>query len=343
MLNVANTTPYVVEAEVLRDKSGAETLVVVTKGTFVVTPDGHCDVDEVQSPIVRAPKYVGKAGHSSLLSESDFNIVKPTTDVLLLGHAYAPAGVKASSVTVGMRVGPVIKRLRVWGDRRWQKGALRWSASDPLPFDRLPMVYERAHGGAIGEPGPDGVWSCDVRNPIGRGFGAGENRQEGDLLHNIEYEDASDIPAGLGPISRHWQPRARLAGTYDEAWRAERFPLPPHDLDDHFYNSAPSDQQPPNHLVGGEPVELRNLTPRGSWQFLLPRAWLVINTQIGKNVHAHRAQLDTVMLLPDAGRLVLTWVSTLRCHGHTTKLGTVHVREKPRVSLGASLPTRAAS
>lgn len=343
MLNVANTTRYVVEAEVLRDKSGAETLVVVTKGTFVVKPDGHCAVDEVQAPIVRVPEYIGRPGHSSLLSESDFILVKPTTDLLVLGHAYAPAGSQATSVIVGMQVGSVTKRLRVWGDRRWQKGALRWSASDPDPFDRLPMIYERAFGGSIGEPSLDGVWSCDVRNPIGRGFGASENRQEGDLLHNIEYEDARDTPAGVGPIPRHWQPRVPLAGTYDDAWRADRFPLPPHDLDDRFYNAAPTDQQPQHLLVGGEPVRLLNLTSTGSWQFSLPRVWLVFNTQIGHNVHAHRAQLHTVTLQPDARRLVLTWVSTLRCHGFTSRLGTVHVREKPLVPLSAAVSARAAS
>ena len=253
----------------------------------------------------------------------------------------AEPGGRTTSTVVSLEVGPIAKCLRVWGDRRWQGGAARWNLGDPQPFTRVPLCYEHAIGGAVGEPGSDGVWDCDMRNPVGRGYGASRARQDGDLAANTEYEDGRDAPAGFGPLPPNWQPRAGYAGTYDDAWQANRFPLPPDDLDNRFYNAAPADQQSVNPLVGGESVRLQNLTADGLWAFTLPRVWLVLNTQVGEHVRAHRAMLQTVMLHPDERQVVMTWVSTLRCQGHAHKLRRVHVREKPRVALGTPVTVRA--
>lgn len=338
MWTVANTTPYVIEAQLLRDASGAETLAVVAKGSFVVGADGQCSPDCKQTPIVKVPQYAGEPGRSSLLRDTDFVVQKPTTDVLVLGHAYADS---PDATVVTMQVGPIAKRLRVWGDRHWERGALRWSASSPLPFERMPLLYERAFGGSDGAPGADGFWSCEPRNPIGRGFKASELRKEGDPLPNFEPEDGRAAPAGLGAISRHWSPRVELAGTHDDVWRSKRFPLPPEDFDPRFNNAAPSDQQSPRYLEGGEPVYLENLTADGALRFVLPKVWLTLNTTIGSDVEAHRAQLHTLVLVPDERRVEMTWVSTLHCHGRTTRIRRIHVREKPRVALGTPMRRKA--
>jgi hypothetical protein len=52
-------------------------------------------------------------------------------------------------------------------------------------------------------------------------------------------------PAGFGPIACHWQPRVGFAGTYGDAWVANRLPLLPDDFDDRFFQSAPGIS---NHL-----------------------------------------------------------------------------------------------
>ena len=69
-----------------------------------------------QDPEVLAPKYRGDPAASSLLYDSDFYLTKPTTDVLLHGHAYAPGGSRLSGGRddAGGRHG---KSLRVTGDR----------------------------------------------------------------------------------------------------------------------------------------------------------------------------------------------------------------------------------
>jgi hypothetical protein len=328
---VANTTPYVVEATVLRNPSGTEIFVVVLKGTFFVQPDGTCEVDEEQLPITRIPEYSAIPGRSSLVCDSDFVPVKLTTDVLLVGHAYAQRGGGSTSVIVHMRVDAVEKRLRVWGDRHWNQGVTGWTASDAMPFARMPIEYERTLGGSIGAPTPDGVWRCDPRNPIGRGFGGTAHRYNGEALANIEYEDSRSAPAGFGPICRHWSPRVELAGTHDDIWRQDQFPLPPIDFDDAFYNTAPADQLPTRHLSGGEKVSLKNLTPEGAMEFVLPEVHLVFNTQIGAAVEPHEAKMHTLLFRPDERRVVMTWVSTLPCQGRTSKIRRIHVCERQPV------------
>jgi len=69
--------------------------------------------------------------------------VKPGTDVVLVGHAYAGARPEAR-VDVSLDVGPLRKIVRVTGDRVWTRAGMAWIASRPVPFQRLPLVYERA-------------------------------------------------------------------------------------------------------------------------------------------------------------------------------------------------------
>lgn len=69
-------------------------------------------------------------------------------------------------------------------------------------------------------------------------------------------------PQGFGIISKSWQPRLKLAGTYDDAWLEQRWPDIPDDLDFAFWNGAHSDMQIP-YLRGNETIQLTNLMPTG--------------------------------------------------------------------------------
>ena len=333
MWSIANTTPYVVGAEILRDRQGAETLVLVVKATFLVSVNGECAIAPDQVDIARVPQFSREPGQSSLVTDTEFVPAKPRTDVLLLGHAFAPRGTRVVSVDVALQVGELRNEFRVWGDRQWRRGSLRWSATEPTPFERMPIVYERAYGGTHGKPDANGVLRCDPRNPVGRGFDT-EARADGDLLPNIEYVNETRRPAGFGPIARHWEPRVKFAGTYDDDWRRHRHPLVPTDFDDLFYQTAPLEQQSAVPLTGGEPVILRNLTPSGLLQFKLPRIPLLAHVDLGDDVAAQRPKLHTVLIEPDVPRVVMTWSSALRCQGRALKIGDIHVRQKPMTPLG---------
>src|SRR5205823_5975392 len=114
------------------------------------------------------------------------------------------------------------------------------------PFSRMPIAWERSFGGTD----PDDPSVVDRRNPVGRGV-----RKRASALHGLPAPNFEDprapisnpskrpIPVGFGPIAPQWQPRSDFAGTYDQAWKNDRYPLLPLDFDSRFLNSAPADQQ----------------------------------------------------------------------------------------------------
>jgi len=128
-------------------------------------------------------------------------------------------------------------------------------------------------------------------------------------------------PAGFGPMPGHWSPRVELAGTYDDQWRKERFPLVPNDFDEHFYLCSPIDQRAPKYLRGGELVELQNLTPTGVLRFSLPSIALSFTTYFyGQEPLDHHAVLHTVIIEPDVPRVMMVWEAELPCHHDGLKL-----------------------
>ena len=77
----------------------------------------------------------------------------------------------------------------------------------------------------------------------------------------------SYLPQGFGVISRSWQPRLGLAGTYDESWLEQGWPDFPDDFDFAYWNGAHPDMLIP-YLDGNEIIELTNLTPPGVYSNL---------------------------------------------------------------------------
>jgi hypothetical protein len=338
MWQIENRTPFAAERTWVRDRDGAEIWIVAVKCTFDIRPDGTTEVAKEQPPVVMAPEYIDPSASvkSSLKYDMDLVRTKTTTDVIVMGHAYAPQGRPVTEIDVGFRVGPVVKRLRVTGDRVWEGRA----ASQPRPFVKMPLVYERAYGGfdPASRDTPSPQW--DVRNHLGTGFAPSSSGLDGLRLPNIEYADQlirnwddRPLPAGFGPICSHWEPRVRLAGTYDEKWQQERLPLLPADFDDRHYQCAPADQQAPQFLVGGEPVALIHLSPGGDLRFDLPRVFLGFETFFysGERQVHERPRLHTVIIEPDFPRASLVWHSALPCHPKVYKLNKTRIIQKPVV------------
>jgi hypothetical protein len=328
MWQVENTTPFAAAGNWVRDRDGAEVWLVAVRCTFLIRSDGTTTVADEQDPPVLAPAYREDPGGSSLLYDSDFYLTKPTTDILLHGHAYAPGGKPATRVDVTMRVDKISKTLRVTGDRVYRKGVLGVAPASAQPFTRMPITYERAYGGREPDPpaNPDRP-RLEPRNPVGTGFAP----TAGKLAPNVEYPglNLGNRPAGFGPIPSPWDPRVKYAGTYDEAWQKERLPLYPKDLDDRFFLCSPEDQRPKDFLRGGEPVELLNLTPVGRLAFTLPRVAFGFETLFrGGDRVRHRGRLHTVILEPDVPRVMLVWRTELQCHPRVLKLQRTAVRLK---------------
>lgn len=336
MWQVDNRTPFAAERGWVRDRDGQEIWLVAVKCTFDILPDGSTAVARAQPPVLRLPEHHGEPGTSSIRYEADLVLTKTTTDVLLVGHACAPAGRPVTQMDVGLRVGRLQKVLRVFGDRRWGT----FGASAPEPFVTKPLVYERAFGGADPRTEhPERDW--DARNPVGTGFVVSAGHADGVALPNIERPDDliggrrdRPAPAGFGAIASHWQPRAALAGTYDERWMRTRQPLLAEDQDDRFYQAAPRDQQTETFLIGGEPVALVGMRADGPLRFTLPVLHLGFETRFydgTREVHQQR-RLHTVIVEPDFPRVSLVWHSALPCHWKVHKLDRTVVTLKTRLS-----------
>src|SRR5918996_324446 len=119
MWQLDNSTPYAAERTWTRGRDGAEIWLIAAKCTFDIIPTGGPEIADEQPPVVRAPEYVDPArpAASSLKYDSDLVRTKTTTDVVVLGHVYAPGGKPVTECEAGFRVGPIVKRVRVVGDR----------------------------------------------------------------------------------------------------------------------------------------------------------------------------------------------------------------------------------
>ena len=178
------------------------------------------------------------------------------------------------------------------------------------PVASVPIVYERAFGGQdLSNPDPRRR-RIDYRNPVGCGLVRGESRP----LPNLGFPHGGmekNGPAGFGALCSFWSPRRELSGTYDDTWKRDRLPRLPIDWDQRSLLCSPTDQQPVQHLRGGERVELRNLTPNGILCFSLPRIFLRFRTRIDGRTIEHQGRLATVVLEPDHKRIIMVWQSSL--------------------------------
>ena len=320
-----NDTPFAAERTLLCDKNGADVWIVAVKGTFIINPDSSIAIADEQAEVFLEPKYIGKPGESSLLYDSDLILNKPTTDVILQGHAHSEDWVTQIDVT--MRIANFSKTLRIFGNRYWDKGVFGLKVSEIEPFKKMPLVYEKAFGGIDQLSDNPKKHDWEPRNPVGTGFAVEAEHLIYQQLPNIE--DPKKLisswkhrpqPKGFGPVRSDWSPRVKFAGTYDEQWEKERFPLLPEDFNDRFYQCAPEDQQTPKYLMGGETVELHNLSPNGLIRFNLPQVTLNFNTKLAGQMTAHQGNLHTVILEPDVPRVIMVWHTQLPCHGKKLKL-----------------------
>ena len=315
-MELLNATPLQAAYTMGTEPSAREHIVVAVKGTFAIPDDGGpAALAAEQAPLVMADEFWGEPGFSSPRYEVDFALRKPRCDVLLNATAYAPHGQRVERVQVAVKVGQWFKTFHVVGDRIWeQRGATLPSA--PERFTEKAISYEIAFGG-IDDLDPDeDLHDAYTANPVGRGWYRQRNqwRVPGRPLPNTEAIDdpvrapwGTYRPVGFGPIGRGWSSRYPLAGTYDQDWLDNTFPFLPADFDEHYYQAAPEDQQI-DHPRGGEEVQLLNVTPQGRTRFFLPAIDVpVVFFRNNEEPLHQQAALDTIVIEPDLGRILLTW------------------------------------
>jgi hypothetical protein len=317
-MELINATRMVAGCTMGIESSGRELLVIVTKGTFQLpsTIEERSRLAEEQVPLVTADIFTGRAGSSAPLYEADFAPRKSWADILLIGSAYAPARRPATRVPVGLSVGEIAKTFVVVGDRHWQFGAAGIVASEPEPFLVMPITYDRAFGGVDANHQDPAEHAAFMPNPVGRGYhkhikcewvdGAPLPSTEG-LDAPVAQPSGRYVPQSFGPVGRGWEPRLRLAGTYDQHWLDKHFPLLPPDFDQRYYQVAPLDQQS-QMPIGGQEVTLVNLTPDGVRRFVIPEFEAPVHVFLKNGGRDDlMAVPDTVVIEPDHERLTILW------------------------------------
>lgn len=314
---IENHTAFAFEPVFLANEDGAPLLVGVVKATYLVSA-GELQVGEEQQVVSPEGQYWGDPASSSYKYEPEVAFMKISTDVALIGHAF-PRQRGNTRLDVTLQVGALRKVVRIFGDRTWVKRLGVVDMTNPEPFDKIPLIYERAFGGwDSAEPDPL-TSKFEPRNPVGVGFKR-KVFEEGLPLPNLEdpkkplkfYGDTPP-PAGFGFIPPHWQPRASFAGTYDEKWQKERAPLLPKDFDVRFFNAASPGLIAPEYLRGDEPVLIENASPQGTIRFNLPGVQPPkIRVQLRGREDAHlQTNLDTVIINTDENLLLLLWRANL--------------------------------
>lgn len=328
-MELVNRSRYAAERALVLDGNGGELLAVVLKATFAWAARRGLSRAEEQPPVRLADEPYGEPGRSSIRLASDLCPGKPGCDLVLLGRAGRSR--PASQVDVLFRVGTIGREARVFGERRWTGSA---AVPDPAPFDSVALTWENAWGGRDedvpeGEPGEE-----DPRNPVGIGFRARKTRRPlaGGRLPHVEdpaqpVRGPTDrpVPAGFGFVASHWEPRRSFAGTYDAAWRRERAPLPPADLDPRHHQRGAPGLVAPAPPPAGTPVAVSGVVPHGEMRFELPRV-----VPAGQVFYRTRKvdlafSLQTVVVDADAALLEMTWGAYESVHGRTRDVECVAV------------------
>ncbi len=303
------------------DPDGREHVVVVVKGTYVLSVDNQefyrfAKPAKEQLPLTMADEYQGEPGFSSVVRESDFAPKKQKCDVLFNGCAYAPYGDPTRHVTVRIQVGEMDKQFVVHGPRTWMNGFPGVLPSTAEAFVKTPFSYDTAYGGVSVHPDDPQKVMPYMQNPIGIGYDpyASASELTEKLMPNTEaIGDPVKSPKGhytpqsFGPISRNFQNRMKYAGTYDDNYLEEVFPFLPPDFNPMYFQAAPLDQQI-DFPKGGEQVVLTNLTPYGTTVFHLPKNPVPVEFFLGKHTSEKtEAVMDTIYIEPELGIYTVIW------------------------------------
>lgn len=318
--------------------------VVIACGSFVLAPGVLEPAAVHRGPVFAdVPWASERAALSSLREATDVLLAKPGADVYVTGAAHALDWTPQPAWEANLRVerggAPLVdKTLRLTGPRHWlwHDDPAERRLSDPASATEVPLRYELAHGGWWFDEGdaPDAAPRVHAPNPSGTGrFGSACRNAHARARYDsgqsapgpqIEYAVApiahgnQDVEvAGFGPIARHWQPRAALAGTYDDAWRQRfagaSFMDYAEDFDERFFQYAPADQVVAQGLAGDERLHMAGFfasAPVVEMQLPGVRIDAICRTAGGSET-TEPMRLDTVHADLDRMLVHLTWRLTL--------------------------------
>lgn len=326
MIRTKKLTPMTFGYRVTSRQPPQPELAVMVRGKFVCAPGRDCEL--VRTPIgseadkgelpekgleaLEEGEYLlgqgplcadqfaddDTARRGALLYPSDFAEFKPRCDVMLKGTCHPPRGA-ATETTVSFSVGDWTKKLVVTGPRVWVDRVGGGKHTDPLAFQRMPLDYAHAFGGAE-----------HADNPVGMGVDTEQLPNVEDPRHRIARSGQTPAPASYMPINPEWPLRKnKLGKNYGEDYVETRAPWYATDYDWTHQNAAPPDQQLERFLRGGERLRFEHLHPEKSdfsvtLPALRPRAFVKLTDGSSREA---KMVCDTLFVDLDEGVLYLTW------------------------------------
>jgi uncharacterized protein YjbI with pentapeptide repeats len=229
----------------------------------------------------------------------DEGVSKLTPEFLVHGHAY-PTAERPNACAVRVKLAGKEKTVLVFGDRYWDGNR----ASEPKTFEKMPLTWDRAYGGADFAANPTGkgrlavdgvVWLPNLEMPRSR----------------LLKPDQIVNPVGFGLLDVMNPQRIQYRGTYDGSYLKEHSPGFAPDMDWRYFNLAPPDQWLDQPLRGDEGFSLENLHPTqpridGHLPGLRARVFATYSMGTGgTQLKEVPLRLTTVWFFPHAERCVL--------------------------------------
>lgn len=327
-MQIINRTPYAMERVVIFDREGRETLMVIIKGTFDFS-HGATQVAEEQLPVTAGDEYYGDPVKTSIRLATDFLPRRTATGITLSGHAIVKGG-KTRQMSVGLRVGTVMQKAVVFGDRFGYK-----SVDDPAPFDRMPLTWENAYGGLDTSHDNAKHHKACIDNPVGKGFMAGRSKLDSSIIALPNIEDPGNLlrttfskpkPVGFGPVPPFWEARKQYAGTYDDDWQKNRAPLLPDDFDERFLQAAPAALTCDGYLKGDERCALIGMTEEGRIQFDLDAKNPTIGVRLVRKGIRAKPEMESLHFDTDKRQFYVTWKAMVDIQGKVEELKNIEAR-----------------
>lgn len=254
--------------------------------------------------LVHRDRHHDRSPMRSLEHAAELAPLLPGAEVVIVGHAYAPRGLATPTLAVQLQVArkgvvSLRKRIVVTGDRRDPR-------ANPIPFQRMPLTWERA--------------MRTEANPVGIDPNA--------AAPNLFNPDNPAVAACFAPISSLWSARRSRLGAVPRSVVESDSPDLPAGFDFNYYRAAPDDQQLQG-LKGDEWLALDGMHPLlPRLEFKLPGVLVVARLvqPAGRPLKVQPLLPDRLVIDTDRQRATLTYRGAFAAEwtqlaGHRVEIG----------------------
>lgn len=333
MSRVRNNTPFACHAHLGSDHQGRVCQYVIAKGTWSMrtqalmagpgaqpiytTPQMKC-LSQLQLDPIQQNVLGSRIETEIEWLPSDLHAPKPLFDFIVCGYAWTnePQAYFGAWIDTGDHpIGLVLHAPRYWKRPPWPRGG-----GVPGPHLGLVMQVPVHPAFAYGGFSPS---TQSKENPDGMGFPPPDAAIETIALPWIEHpqillkDRASEPPppVGFGPWPAATDMRQRHAGTYDDTWRLERSPLPPHDFNLRYFNQADPRLQWAQPPTPGKRIDLHGLSRWGCRHIVWPKVRLALSSGIGPDC---LLKPDTCIVDTESDCFTIVWRAQMAANAALT-------------------------